>query len=132
VAAEREWEPVRAHAVRRVVASSPGAVVALGAGHASYTDAGSGAVAAAALGVVSNRVLVLPSLDRQTALVDLRRRSLLDKGTDWVVEGHDFLAEWFDDRGMRALATSVVVTQGRTPGRVAEEIAALARPGRAA
>jgi hypothetical protein len=36
VAAEREWEPVRAHAVERVVADHPGAVLALGAGHSSY------------------------------------------------------------------------------------------------
>ena len=39
VAAEREWEPARAHAVRRVVEEHPGTVIGLGAGHTSYTDA---------------------------------------------------------------------------------------------
>lgn len=39
VAAEREWEPARAHAVGRAVHDHPGAVLALGAGHTSFTDA---------------------------------------------------------------------------------------------
>ncbi|MEU2619573.1 shikimate kinase [Streptomyces sp. NPDC007157] len=38
VAAEAEWEPARAHAVARAVAGHPDAVIALGAGHTSYTD----------------------------------------------------------------------------------------------
>jgi shikimate kinase len=38
LAAEIEWEPARAHAVARVIADHPDAVIALGAGHTSYTD----------------------------------------------------------------------------------------------
>ncbi len=64
VAAEREWEPARAHAVARVVEDSPGAVVALGAGHTSYTDPGCRAHVARVLAGVPRVVLVLPSADR--------------------------------------------------------------------
>ncbi|MFF0865312.1 shikimate kinase [Nonomuraea sp. NPDC003560] len=41
VAAEREWEPARAHAVERAVADHPDAIIALGAGATTvlYTDA---------------------------------------------------------------------------------------------
>ena len=97
VAAEREWEPARAHAVERAVAEHPGAVLALGAGHASYTDPACRDRVRAALAAVPHVVLVLPGADREHALTVLRSRSLASKGTDWVRDGHDFLAEWFDD-----------------------------------
>ncbi|WP_277213549.1 shikimate kinase [Isoptericola croceus] len=124
-AAEREWEPARAHAVRRVVEANPGAVVALGAGHASYTAERHREAVRAALRGVPHVVLPLPSLDRAVALTVLRHRSVMDKGTDWVFDGHDLLAEWFDDAGTRALATHTVTTSGRTPEDVAAEVAAL-------
>ncbi|ARU52605.1 hypothetical protein CBR64_15225 [Cellulosimicrobium cellulans] len=60
VAAEREWEPARAHAVERAVADHPGAVLALGAGHASYTDPACLDRVRAALAPVPHVVLVLP------------------------------------------------------------------------
>ncbi|MEG3615490.1 shikimate kinase [Isoptericola haloaureus] len=123
VAAEREWEPARAHAVERVVAAHPGAVVALGAGHTSYADGTLRARVATILRPVEHRLLVLPSLDRAEALAELRRRSLRDKGTDWVSNGHDFLAEWFDDTGSRTMATDIVVTSGRTASEIAVAVA---------
>lgn len=124
VAAEREWEPARAHAVRRALGDHPDAVLALGAGHTSYTDAVCFAQVSAALAHVPTVALVLPTRDRPAALAELRRRSLAAKGTDWISAGHDFLAEWHDDAGTRLLATDVVFTAGSTPAETAEHLAA--------
>lgn len=124
VAAEREWEPARAHAVVRAVEDHPGAVLALGAGHTSYTAPGCFAQVAAALAGVPQVALILPSPDRASSLAELRRRSLASKGTDWISAGHDFLAEWLDDAGMRSLGTDVVYTDGHTAEAVAAQLTA--------
>ncbi|MDK1360410.1 shikimate kinase [Arthrobacter sp. zg-Y1219] len=129
VAAEREWESARAHAVRRALDEHPGAVLALGAGHTSYTDPGCFAVVHAALQSVPKVVLLLPSYDREAALVELRQRSLASKGTEWISSGHDFLAEWLDDAGMRSLATETVITVGSHPDETAAQVAAGCAPG---
>lgn len=115
VAAEREWEPARAHAVVRTLEDHHGSVIALGAGHTSYTDAAHLRTVRAALAPVRDVVLVLPSLDRDEALPELRRRSVASKGTDWVSDGHDFLAEWLDDPGTRSLARTTHVTGDASP-----------------
>ncbi|MCK0117297.1 hypothetical protein MWU57_09650 [Isoptericola sp. S6320L] len=78
---------------------------------------------------VPHRVLLVPSLDRRTALGELRHRSLADKGTDWISGGHDFLAEWYDDPGAREIATGVLVTAGQTPRKSAERVVALVGGG---
>ena len=124
VAAEREWEPARAHAVERAVAEHLGAVLALGAGHASYTDPACRDRVRAALAAVPHVVLVLPGADREHALTVLRSRSLAAKGTDWVRDGHDFLAEWFDDVGTRDLAHRTFVTGAEDPGASARRLVA--------
>ncbi|MFJ2520804.1 shikimate kinase [Cellulosimicrobium cellulans] len=125
VAAEREWEPARAHAVQRAVAEHPGAVLALGAGHASYTDPACVERVRTALAPVPHVVLVLPGTDREHALTVLRARSVASKGTDWVRDGHDFLAEWFDDVGTRDLAHRTFVTGAEEPGASARRLVAL-------
>lgn len=125
VAAEREWEPARAHAVRRAVEDHPGAVLALGAGHTSYTNPVCFADVRAAAAKVSTVVLLLPTGEREPDLAELRRRSLATKGTDWVSSGHDFLAEWLDDPGMRSLATNLVATGADTPRETASRVAML-------
>lgn len=122
VAAEREWEPARAHAVVRAVEDHPGAVLALGAGHTSYMDHRCFAQVADVLAGVPQVALILPSPDRASSLAELRRRSLASKGTDWISAGHDFLAEWLDDAGMRSLATDVVYTDGHTAEAVAAQL----------
>ncbi|QJW37286.1 shikimate kinase [Cellulosimicrobium protaetiae] len=124
VAAEREWEPARAHAVERAVAEHPGAVLALGAGHASYTDPACRDRVRAALTPVPHVVLVLPGTDREDALTVLRARSVASKGTDWVRDGHDFLAEWFDDVGTRDLAHRTFVTGPEDAGASARRLVA--------
>lgn len=129
VAAEREWEPARAHAVGRLVADHPGAVLALGAGHTTYADPALGSAVAGALAGAGAVVLLLPAAGRDEALRVLRARSVASKGTDWVRDGHDFLAGWLDDPAPRALATHVLVTGDEGPARTAERVAAIARDG---
>lgn len=123
VAAEREWEPARAHAVARAVQVYPGAVIALGAGHASYTRPELREQVRSAL-AAADVVLLLPSPDRDATLVALRERSARTKGTTWVVDGHDLLAEWVDDDAMRALADRVVHTDGQNPDQTADAVLA--------
>ncbi|MEU8104642.1 shikimate kinase [Nonomuraea muscovyensis] len=116
VAAEREWEPARAHAVARVVADHPGAVIALGAGHGHYTRPEPFDRVRAALRAAGRVVLVLPSPDPERSVEILRQRSLAAKGTDWIsADGHDFLREWVRDPGVRVLATMVFHTEGEGP-----------------
>lgn len=124
IAAEREWEPARAHAVERVVADHPDAVIALGAGHTSYTRTDLRERVHRALAPAADVVLLLPSPDRDNALATLRARALRTKGTGWVVDGHDMLAEWLDDAGLRALARRTVYTDGRTPAETARAVLA--------
>lgn len=127
-AAEVEWEPARAHAVVRVLADHPASVVALGAGHTSYTRAELAGAVRSVLGEVPVVVLLLPAATPGDALVVLRARSLATKGTDWVRDGHDFLAGWLADPEVRSLATHVVVTGDEPPGLTAERVARLVRP----
>lgn len=122
LAAEAEWEPARAHAVARAVADNPGAVLALGAGHTSYTDTRQLAVVKAALSLCPDVVRLLPSPDQETALVLLRQRCIADKGRSWIIDGYDFLARWVDDSGTKLVATRTVYTDGETPGQTAERL----------
>ncbi|GAA1764360.1 hypothetical protein GCM10009734_85640 [Nonomuraea bangladeshensis] len=117
VAAEREWEPARAHAVERMMADHPGAIVSLGAGHSHYTRSELFERVRLALRPVGHVVLVLPSSDRERSVQILRQRSLATKGTDWISrDGHDFLRQWVHDPGNEALATTVLHTEGEEPG----------------
>lgn len=129
--AEREWEPARAHAVRRVLQEHPGAVVALGAGHTSYDDPALVDEVSRALSIVPHVLLVLPSEDRAEALVELRRRSIATKATDWVSGGHDFLARWLDDQNSTEMATAVVIIREETPEQTAARIEQLITMGAA-
>lgn len=122
VAAEHEWEPARAHATERVLADHPGAVIALGAGHTSYTDPALARRVQATLAQIPEVVLVLPSQDPQRSVAVLRERSVEAKGTDWIREGHDFLADWVAEPLNRVVATSVLYTDGLTPEQAAGSI----------
>lgn len=120
--AEREWEVARAHAVERVVHEGQGAVIALGAGHTSFTHKHYFAKVKAALSNAGEVVLVLPTEDRGDALRTLRSRSIETKGTDWISAGHDFLAQWLDDAGTREVSTAVIYTGRETPAQTAHRI----------
>ena len=127
VAAEREWETARAHAVCRVLEDHSDAVIALGAGHTSYTDEHLLQSVRIVLKDVPCVLLVLPSVNRSEALSTLRNRSLVSKGTDWVSSGHDFLAEWLDDKGTRSLATETLITGSEAPDVSAKRIVTMLR-----
>ncbi|WP_175595080.1 shikimate kinase [Nonomuraea montanisoli] len=116
VAAEREWEPARAHAVRRALAAHPAAIVALGAGHSHYTDQELFEAVRCALAPVPHVILVLPCARHDRSVEVLRHRSISVKGTDWINgDGHDLLDEWVRWPGNALLATATVHTDGEKP-----------------
>lgn len=122
LAAEIEWEPARSHAVARVIADHPDAVIALGAGHTSYTDPELRRHVRAALGNCPDVVHILPSPDRNLSLSVLRERCIASKGGPWIAEGHDFLAAWLDEPTPREVATRTVFTLGLTPDQTVERL----------
>lgn len=124
VAAERDWEIARAHAVSRAMADFPKAVIAFGAGHASYCEAQHSQQVAQALKSVEHVVFVEPCSDRTTSLQILRERSIASKNTDWIRESHDFLAQWLDDPFTRMLATTTLYTEGESPQQSAQRLLA--------
>jgi hypothetical protein len=84
-------------------------VLALGAGHTSYTSSEHRTTVATAL-AGAHVVYLEPFHDRDRSLDELRRRCEATKGTTWVSDGHDFLARWLDDPWTRGLAADVVRT----------------------
>lgn len=132
--AYRWWQEGHPHAVRRVLADHPGAVVALGAGHTVYEQAEFFDEVRALLSPATGRfaILVLPCADLDRSLALLRERSVAERdGMDWVMDGVDILANWVKGPQNRELAQLTVFTEGRTPADVADEIVA-AVPGVAA
>lgn len=122
LAAEAEWEPARAHAVACAVAEHPDAVIALGAGHTSYTDRQHLATVRTALDRCRAVVRILPSAHREVSLAVLRRRCTADKGRSWIIDGHDFLAHWLDDPGTQLVATRTIYTSDETPAQTATRL----------
>lgn len=122
LAAEIEWEPARAHAVTRVLAEHPDAVIALGVGHTSYTDPDHRETVRAALKLCPDVLHILPSPDRAVSLDVLRQRCIADKGGPWIADGHDFLAAWLDDPTPRLAATRTVYTLDQTPDEVVDRL----------
>ncbi|MFF7755657.1 shikimate kinase [Streptomyces sp. NPDC007971] len=120
--AEAEWEPARAHAVACVVIDHPGAVIALGAGHTSYSDHQHLATVRTALEPCREVIRILPHPDRDISLAVLRRRCTASKGRSWIIDGRDFLAGWVDDPGTRTVATRTVYTLDETPAQTAARL----------
>lgn len=128
VASEREWEPARAHAVERVLAEHPEAVIALGAGYTSFTEPRYAARVRAALAPVPHVVHLLPSPDPRQSVAILRARAVESRGRDWIIEGHDFIAEWVSDPLAATVATATVFTAGMGSAESAEQIVQLLEP----
>ncbi|MFC9461239.1 shikimate kinase [Streptomyces sp. NPDC056983] len=126
LAAESEWEGARAHAVARVVADHPDAVIALGAGHTSYTDPIHLAEVRTVLSHCRHVVRVLPSPDREFSLTLLRQRCTATKGQSWIIDGHDFLGQWLDDPDARQMATRKIYTENETPAETAARLIEIA------
>lgn len=120
--AETEWEPARAHAVARVVADHPEAIIALGAGHTCYTNDRQMATVSAALRHCPDVIRLLPSPNRETSLSVLRHRCMTSKGRSWIIDGHDFLAQWLDDSGTQLLATRTIYTLDETVSHTAKRL----------
>ncbi len=123
LAAEREWEVARAHAVVRVLDKHPDAVIALGAGHTSYLEARHRSRVLTALESCRFGVWMQPSPHRELSLAILRERCLSDKSTSWIVQGHDLLGEWLDSAKDQAWVRKTVYSVDRSPEQVADEIA---------
>ncbi|WP_330174903.1 AAA family ATPase [Streptomyces sp. NBC_01498] len=120
--AEAEWEPARAHAVARATTDHPDAVLALGAGHTTYTDHRHTATVRTTLRRCPNVVRLLPSPDRETSLAVLRERCWATKGHSWLIDGHDFLAQWLDDHTTERIATRTLYTGDETPTETAARL----------
>ncbi|WP_030989875.1 hypothetical protein [Streptomyces sp. NRRL WC-3744] len=118
LAAETEWEAARAYAVARAVTDHPDAVIALGAGHTSYTDHHHLVTVRTALRRCPDVVRLLPSPDREISLSVLRRRCIGSKGRSWIIDGHGFLARWLDDPGAEQVATRTIYTHDETPAQI--------------
>lgn len=122
VESEREWEPARAHAVERVLADHPGAVIAFGAGYTSFTEPQYADRVRAALAQVPHVIHLLPSPDPERSVAILRARAIESRDRDWIIEGHDFIAQWVAEVLPAELATMTVYTDGSTVTDSAEQI----------
>ncbi|MFI2366327.1 shikimate kinase [Promicromonospora sp. NPDC019610] len=124
-AAEREWEPARAHAVRRVVEEHPEAVIAFGAGYTSFTDPQHADQVRRALAPVPDVVHLVPSPDPERSVTVLRERAVASRGKDWIIEGHDWIARWVAEPLAGELAAATVFTDGVTPEESADQLVRL-------
>jgi shikimate kinase len=118
------WQRAHPHAIRRGLEDYPGTVIALGAGQSVYDDP---VLFEEVRGLLTDLhpVLVLPSPDLDRSWEVLRERSLRERDYAWVMDGVDLLDVWVRGPQNHELARSTVYTEGRTPGEVADEIAAL-------
>jgi shikimate kinase len=123
--AEREWEPARAHAVRRAVEDHPDAVIALGAGYTSFTDPACAEQVRQALAPVLDVVHLLPSPDPERSVTVLRERAITARGNDWIIEGRDWIAAWVADPLAGEVAAATVFTDGISPAESADQLVAL-------
>lgn len=119
-AAHRWWQPARLAAVA-AIDEHTSSVIAFGAGHSHFED-DTYARQAAQVFARAFVVLLLPSPDLAECLRVLRARCLLDKDTDWIRDGRDYLVEWAtSDQNVR-LANLVMYDNGRTTAEVAQQI----------
>ena len=115
------WQGGHPHAVRRVLEDHPDAVIALGAGHTTYSDTQLFEEVRSLLAPCAT-VLVLPSRDDQESVRVLRQRAIERNGGDWIMDGVDILQQWVSGEQNRLLASVTVFTEGRSPEELAEAI----------
>jgi shikimate kinase len=115
------WQEGHPHAVRRVLEDYPDAVVALGAGHTTYSDAKLFEQVSALL-ASRHTILLLPGPDNETSVSVLRERAVRLNGMDWVMNGVDILEQWVAGEQNRLLASEIVYTSDRSPEDVADAI----------
>ena len=112
----RYWRQFDAHAVERVLADHPGCVIDFGAGHSVYDDAAAFARAQAALEPIANVVFLVPTGDADESFQILADRDSIKSG------GIDGNLYFLRAPEIRALATQVVITEGRTPEQTGDDI----------
>lgn len=108
LASEREWEPTRVHAVERVLADFPDAVIALGASYTGYTSRGRSERVRRALSE-HEVVLMTPSDDDGETEVICWKRAIADRGLAWAEDRADFTS-WCPTRLDRQVADRIVLT----------------------
>jgi Shikimate kinase len=124
LATHRQWEPVRVHAVERILSECGRVVLDLGAGHTHYEDPVMFDRVQQAISSCPNVVLLMPSADLDRSVRLLKERCRLARGDDWVKDGYDFIEHWVKDSCNHNLATLTIFTEGKTPEKSCEEIIA--------
>jgi hypothetical protein len=124
LATHRQWEPVRVHAIERVLSECGHVVLDLGAGHTHYEDPMMFDRVQRAISPCPNVILLLPSADLDRSVRLLRERCLSERGSNWIQDGYDFIEHWVKDSCNHDLATLTIFTEGKTPAETCEEIVA--------
>jgi hypothetical protein len=120
----RQWEPVRVHAIERVLSECGRVVLDLGAGHTHYEDPMMFDRVQQAISPCLNVVLLLPTADLDRSVCILKDRCMSERGDYWVKDGYDFIEHWVKDSYNHNLATLTIFTEGKTPIESCEEILA--------
>ncbi len=118
----RQWEPVRVHAIERVLSACGRVVLDLGAGHTHYEDPMMFDRVRQAIVPCPNVILLLPSADLDRSVRLLKERCKEERGGDWVRDGYDFIEHWVKDSCNHDLATLTVFTEGKTPTETCDDI----------
>lgn len=115
------WQEGHPHAVGRVLEDYPDAVVALGAGHTTYTDP---TLFEQVRHLLASRlvVLLLPSPDSEASVALLRERAMRLNGMDWMMDGVDILEQWVSGQQNRLLASTVVYIGSQGPEAAANAV----------
>ena len=122
LATHRQWEPVRVHAIERILATCGSVVLDLGAGHTHYEDPMMFDRVKQAISPCPNVIFLLPSADLDRSVRILKERCMSERGSDWVQDGYDFIEHWVKDSQNHDLATLTIFTEGKTPIETCEEI----------
>ena len=111
------WKRFDVHAVKRLLADHPHAVIDFGAGHTVSTDAAQFARVQTALAPFPNVVLLLPSADLDESVRVSKER----QGHQTWYE-NDFDELFVKHPSNQVLAKHVIYTQGKTPEQTRDEI----------
>ncbi len=121
----RYWKPFEAHAVERVLADHPGAIIDFGAGHSVYEEPELLERIRLALAPVRTVILLLPSPDdgESVAIANERLARLYEQEGQSLQPGIlEMNAFFVRHPSNRLLATQTVYTKDRTPEETCEEI----------
>jgi shikimate kinase len=111
--------------VERVVVDHPDAVIALGAGYTSFTGPEYADRVRRALAPVPDVIHLVPSPDPARSVAILRERAVTSRGKDWIIDGHDWIAEWVADPLAAEVAAATVFTDGISPEQSADQLVQL-------